>query len=111
LIGLENDTIQIRPPHVLVNGEILDSRPAFERIYSRTNGYNGYVIPQTFPPPTYLSSPSRTYTVPEKHLFVLGDNSMSSLDGRFWGSLPQKDLVGRAILVYWPFSDRFGRID
>jgi len=111
LIGLENDTIQIRPPHVLVNGEILDSRPAFERIYSRANGYNGYVIPQTFPPPTYLSRPSQTYTVPEKHLFVLGDNSMSSLDGRFWGSLPQKDLVGRAILVYWPFSDRFGRIN
>jgi signal peptidase I len=112
LIGLENDVIQINPPHVLVNGEVLDSRPAFERIYSREHGYNGYVILfGAFPGPKYLRSPSETYTVPPKHLFVLGDNSVSSLDGRFWGSLPQKDLVGRAILVYWPFTSRFGLTD
>jgi signal peptidase I len=41
----------------------------------------------------------------------MGDNSRSSLDGRFWGSLPQKDLVGRAVFVYWPFTKRFGVID
>jgi signal peptidase I len=112
LIGLENDVIQINPPHVLVNGQVLDSRPAFERIYSRENGYNGYVILYgAFPGPKYLRSPMEPYTVPPKHLFVLGDNSRSSLDGRFWGSLPQKDLVGRAILVYWPFTSRFGPID
>jgi signal peptidase I len=112
LIGLENDVIQINPPHVLVNGQVLDSRRAFERIYSRENGYNGYVILfGAFPGPKYLRSPMETYTVPPKHLFVLGDNSVSSLDGRFWGSLPAKDLVGRAILVYWPFTSRFGRID
>jgi len=110
LIGLENDTIQIIPPHVLVNGKILDSRPAFERIYSGQNGYHGYVIPVMPPAPNFPSADS-TYTVPPKHLFVLGDNSRSSLDGRFWGSFPQKDLVGRAVLVYWPFTGRFGRID
>ncbi len=112
LIGLENDVIQIQPPHVLVNGQILDSRPAFERIYSCSNDYHGYVILSgAFPGPKYLRSPSETYTVPSKHLFVLGDNSVSSLDGRFWGSLPQKDLVGRAVFVYWPFTPRFGFID
>jgi len=112
LIGLANDVIEINPPHVLVNGQILDSRPAFERIYSCKNGYNGYVILSgAFPGPKYLRTPSETYTVPPKHLFVLGDNSVSSLDGRFWGSFPQKDLVGRAILVYWPFSRRFGWIN
>jgi signal peptidase I len=110
LIGLENDTIQIIPPHVLVNGQILDSRPAFERIYSGQNGYHGYVIPVMPTAPNFPSADS-TYTVPAKHLFVLGDNSRSSLDGRFWGSFPQKDLVGRAVLVYWPFTGRFGRID
>ena len=110
LIGLENDVIQIQPPHVLVNGQILDSRPAFERIYSCTNEYNGYVIPE-FPPAKHFRSAASTYTVPPKHLFVLGDNSVSSLDGRFWGSLPQKNLVGRAVFVYWPFTPRFGFID
>ena len=111
LIGLENDTIQIKPPYVLVNGQVLDEQPAFQRIYSCQNGYNGYVIPGTFPPPQYLHTPTDTYTVPPKHLFVLGDNSVSSLDGRFWGSLPQKDLVGRAVFIYWPFTRRFGAIN
>jgi len=112
LIGLENDVIQIQPPHVLVNGRVLDSRPAFERIYSRQNGYNGYVLLYgSYPSPQYLRTSAETYTVPPKHLFVLGDNSVSSLDGRFWGSLPQKDLVGRAVFVYWPFSRRVGVID
>lgn len=111
LIGLENDVIQIHPPYVLVNGEILDERPAFKRIYSGQNGYNGYVIPETFQPPRYLPNSQASYSVPSKHLFVLGDNSRSSLDGRFWGSLPQKDLVGRAVFVYWPFTKRFGLID
>jgi signal peptidase I len=111
LIGLENDVIQIQPPHVLVNGQVLDTRPAFERIYSRQNGYSGYVIINGYPASKYLNSPDATYTVPPKHLFVMGDNSRSSLDGRFWGSLPAKDLVGRAVFVYWPFSKRFGLID
>jgi signal peptidase I len=111
LIGLENDAIQIHPPYVLVNGQILDERPAFKRIYSRENGYNGYVIPEMRPPAQYIHSRNDTYQVPPKHLFVLGDNSTSSLDGRFWGSLPQRDLVGRAVFVYWPFSNRFGLID
>ncbi|MGA2604035.1 MAG: signal peptidase I [Verrucomicrobiia bacterium] len=118
LIGLENDVIQIQPPHVLVNGRILDSRPAFERIYSCQDGYNGYVIMDgrpmdrfRSPASRYLNSPTATYTVPPKHLFVMGDNSRSSLDGRFWGSLPQQDLVGRAVFVYWPFTKRFGAVD
>jgi len=111
LIGLENDVIQIKPPYVLVNGEVLDERPAFQRIYSRTNDYHGYVIPETWPSAKYFPSSASTYTVPPKHLFPLGDNSKSSLDGRFWGSVPQEDLVGRAVFVYWPFSNRFGQVD
>ena len=110
LIGLPADVVQIQPPHVLVNGQVLDSRPAFKRIYSRQNGYNGYVIPE-YPRARYFSSPESTYTVPDNHLFVLGDNSVSSLDGRFWGSVPRKDLVGRAVFVYWPFTERFGLVN
>ena len=111
LIGLEHDVIQIKPPYVLVNGEVLDDRPAFKRMYSLENGYHGYVIPETFPSPKYFPSSTNTYTVPPKHLFPMGDNSRSSLDGRFWGSVPQEDLVGRAVFVYWPFTGRFGRVD
>jgi signal peptidase I len=115
LIGLPGDTVEVRPPHVLVNGDVLDSRKAFERIYSLENDYHGYVLPESSvfygTPARFINSRARSYTVPREHLFVLGDNSRSSLDGRFWGSLPQRDLVGRAVFVYWPFTKRFGLID
>ena len=114
LVGLAGDTIQIKPPHVLVNGQILHARRAFDRIYSCENGYNGYVLPELFSvqtPPKYIGSEDAAYRVPEDSLFVLGDNSRSSLDGRFWGGLPRRALVGRALVVYWPLSRRFGPID
>lgn len=111
LIGLGGDRVQIKPPYVLVNGSPLDERPAFQRIYSRENGYNGYVLPRGFPPPKYIRTEDDVYTVPVGNLFVLGDNSVSSLDGRFWGSLQEKALVGRSVFVYWPFSKRFGLVE
>ena len=38
------------------------------------------------------------------HYFVLGDNSGSSSDGRFWGYVPEENIIGRAELIYWPFN-------
>jgi len=34
--------------------------------------------------------------------FVLGDNARNSSDSRDWGSLPEKNLIGRAMNVWWP---------
>jgi signal peptidase I len=114
LIAMGGETVTIKPPFVEVNGERLEGS-AFERIYSMQNHYNGYVLPDGLSyfggPAPHLSNRKPTYRVPEKSLFVLGDNSRSSLDGRFWGSVPEKDLVGRAFMVYWPFTRRFGPID
>ena len=108
LIGLGGDTIQIKPPYVLVNSNKLDSLPAFERIYSRTNGYSGYVLA---PGAEFFHNAGNIYKVPPGELFVLGDNSRGSLDSRFFGSFPEHAVIGRAILVYWPISKRFGWID
>ncbi|MEI6084161.1 MAG: signal peptidase I [Verrucomicrobiota bacterium] len=111
LIGLAGDKIQIKPPYVLIGGEILNGRPAFQKMYDRDDGRSGYVLPRGFPPPEYFRSEDDVYQVPPKSLFPLGDNSTSSLDGRYWGSFHEKALVGRAVLVYWPFTKRFGLID
>jgi signal peptidase I len=108
LVALENDKVQISPPYLRVNGDTLESMLPFKRMYSMMNGYHGYVLPGSS---KYFRDPFDVYAVPSDHLFVLGDNSRHSLDGRFWGAVPSQDLVGRAILVYWPFSRRFGRID
>lgn len=44
--------------------------------------------------------------VPENHVFLLGDNSTHSLDGRMYGWVPQNHLYGRAFAVWWPWSRR-----
>jgi signal peptidase I len=42
--------------------------------------------------------------VPEGHYFVLGDNRDDSLDSRYWGFVPQENVVGRPLLIYWSVS-------
>jgi signal peptidase I len=40
--------------------------------------------------------------------FALGDNSANSADGRSWGTVPAKDVVGRPVVVYYPFTSHWG---
>jgi signal peptidase I len=63
--------------------------------------------PKTWGPLRRLSY--RTFSVPPGHYFVLKDNSRQSADSREWGTVPERLLIGRAVLVYAP-RDRFGRI-
>lgn len=57
---------------------------------------------------------ARSYTVEQDYLFVLGDNRNHSYDSRYWGFLPEGNVVGKATLVYWSASQvegiRWGRI-
>jgi len=53
--------------------------------------------------------PVRILRVPDGHYLCLGDNSANSSDSRSWGTVPRRLLLGRALLVYWPFN-RIGLI-
>jgi hypothetical protein len=53
--------------------------------------------------------PFVTLYVQPDHFLCLGDNSPESSDGRSWGAVPRRLLLGRALLVYYPFG-RAGRI-
>ena len=46
----------------------------------------------------------QTFFVQPGHYLCLGDNSSESSDSRFWGSVPERLLLGRALLVYFPFT-------
>jgi signal peptidase I len=44
------------------------------------------------------------WQIPEGELFVLGDNRNNSSDSHNWGMVPMENVVGEALLVYWPPS-------
>lgn len=89
VIGLPGDEITIRNGFLHVNGQRL------EESYINGPTYGTYSAP-TFGP----------VLVPEGTYFVLGDNRRNSDDSRYpdVGFVPKKNLVGRALFVYWPLN-------
>jgi signal peptidase I len=53
-----------------------------------------------------ISEEDKYSLVPENHVFLLGDNSAQSLDGRMYGWVPQNHLYGRTFAVWWPWGHR-----
>lgn len=81
VIGLPGDTVQITDGKVYVNGEQL-----IEPYIAAAPDYDG------------------TWTVPQDSLFVLGDNRNRSSDSHSWGMVPIENVIGKALVVYWPLD-------
>jgi len=109
MVGLPDEILQIQPPYLLINGEkTMDSR-FVTRVASQQDGYDGYQLGgRDYRVADYLARYSNNVTLGKDRYFACGDNQFNSLDSRYWGSVPKKNLVGPAIFVYWPFSRHWG---
>jgi len=92
VIGVAGDTITIKDKHVFINGEaIADPHAHFtsSMIMSANAGPRDNFGP---------------VTVPKDSVFVMGDNRDNSYDGRFWGFVDKKDILGKAFILYWSWD-------
>lgn len=82
VVGLPGETVRVEGGQVFINDAPLNE-------------------------PYIAASPIYTgvWSVPEGYLFVLGDNRNDSSDSHSWGLLPMENIIGKAVMVYWPFSD------
>ena len=113
LVALGPERVQIgEDRHLIINGRRLDSStPHFEKVYSfdpndpaRESHYSGHVDGHM---PYFEGKPDGVFLAKGEYM-VMGDNTLNSLDSRYWGPFPAQAVIGKSFFVYWPFSERFG---
>ncbi|MEQ9235131.1 signal peptidase I [Coleofasciculus sp. E2-BRE-01] len=88
VIGLPGETVEVKGGRVYVNDQALREQYIEEE-------------------PEYSYGP---VTVPEDNYLVLGDNRNNSYDSHYWGFVPRDNIIGRAIVRFWPLN-RVGEVD
>ena len=103
LVGLPNETISIRDRHLVVDGTPVEEPFPFRRLLTDPD-YRGYVTR----PGSRLNGEAAEIRLGEKQFLPFGDNTTSSLDGRYFGPVSEQALVGPSFFVYWPFGAHWG---
>ncbi|MDD5747094.1 MAG: signal peptidase I [Candidatus Omnitrophica bacterium] len=89
LIGKPGENVEIRNGRILIGGEEVTDRRITPQFY-----YNRGLFGES----------GQTVSIPPEAYYALGDNSANSRDSRYWGFIPKKNLIGKAVLIYWPLN-------
>lgn len=123
VVGIAGDRIHLRDGIVYRNGEKLDE-PYTQHILGNDGSYPT-MYRDNFPsvPPSLMAGvPNRRWrqempkhlqgediVVPPDHIFAMGDNRDNSYDCRYFGFIPQENLIGQPLFTYWSFeTDEYG---
>jgi len=118
LVGVPGDTLEIRQPlpaiadgkqesikakdgQLFRNGQPIDGAPAFAKNARKDGLYPGYTADGSLGFGQIVNVPGNSY-------YAMGDNSPRSKDSRYWGFVPDKDVVGRPLFIYYPLTSRWG---
>jgi signal peptidase I len=124
VMGVPGDRIHLRNGVVYRNGEALKESYAVHAEDSPADAYRDN-FPAIAPSPERGVYPNWVATmasyvqgedlvVPAGHFFAMGDNRDVSLDSRYWGFIPQENIIGRPMFIYWSFEtpeDQYRKTD
>ena len=93
LIAFPGETVEIINGTVYING-----KPLLEATFNQNpDGSIRYYYNRG-----EFAEAGKKIVVPKDNYFMLGDNSASSKDSRYWGFVPKANILGKALVIYWP---------
>lgn len=101
LVGIGGDVLEVKEPTLYRNGQPIEGSPIFELNSTKVGLYPGYMAYKGL-------APGRQEEIKEGFFYAMGDNSPYSGDSRSWGLVPAKEVVGKAVFIFYPFTKRWG---
>ncbi len=101
LVGIVGDVLEVEGPTLYRNGKPIEGSPIFDLNANKVGLYPGYVAYKAL-------APGRQVKVAEGYFYAMGDNSPYSADSRSWGFVPEKEVIGKAFFIFYPFTKRWG---
>lgn len=100
VIGLPGDEIEYKNDTLYVNQQEIPEPYLKDYKQEYKQSFSGGNLTYNF----QLSEKIGTKTVPEGHVFVLGDNRQHSKDSRNIGAVPMDEIIGKANVIFWPVA-------